>query len=43
MVLGWKGGENPVIKDILDKITSLESKVKLLECENKALKSEIST
>jgi hypothetical protein len=28
MVLGWKGGENPVIKGILDKIASLESKVK---------------
>jgi hypothetical protein len=43
MVLGWKGGENPVIKGILDKIASLESRVKLLESENKALKSEIST
>ena len=42
MVLGWKDGENPVIKGILDKIASLESKVKLLESENKALKSEIS-
>jgi cell shape-determining protein MreC len=39
MNLGWKGGENPVIKGILDKIASLESKVKLLESENKALKS----
>jgi hypothetical protein len=43
MVLGWKGGKNPVIKVILDKITLLESKVKLLESENKTLKSEIST
>ena len=43
MVLVWKGGENPVIKGILDEIASLESKVKLLESENKAFKSEIST
>jgi cell division protein FtsB len=43
MVLGWKAGENPVINGILDKKASLESTVKLLESENKALKSEIST
>ena len=40
MVLGWKDGENSVTKGILDKIASLKSKVKLLESENKALKSE---
>jgi hypothetical protein len=39
MVLGWKGGDNSVIKGILDKIATLENKVKLLERENEAQKS----
>jgi hypothetical protein len=41
MVLGWKDGENKVIKEILNRIATLESKVKLLESENAAQKEEI--
>ena len=43
MVLGWTNGENSVIKGILDKIATLENKVKLLERENEAQKLEILT
>ena len=43
MVLGWKDGENSVIKGILEKIASFELKVKFLESENTALKDEIFT
>jgi len=31
MVLGWLNGDNSVIKGILDKIATLENKIKLLE------------
>ncbi len=43
MVLGWLNGDNSVIKGILDKIATLENKVKLLERENEAQKLEILT
>ncbi len=43
MVLGWTNGDNSVIKGILDKIATLENKVKLLERENEAQKLEILT
>jgi hypothetical protein len=34
MVLGWKNSENTVISGILDKMTTRENKIKLLESEN---------
>ena len=43
MVLGWTNGDNSVIKGILDKIATLENKVKLLERENESQKQEILT
>ena len=43
MVFGWKDGENSVIKGILDKLASLELKLKFLESENTPLKDKIST
>ena len=42
MVLGWKDGKNSVIEELVARLDSLESKVKLLETENKAQKFEIS-
>ena len=41
MVLGWKDGKNSVIEELVARLDSLESKVKLLETENKAQKLEI--
>jgi hypothetical protein len=41
MVLGWKNGENAVISGILDRMTTLENKIKLLESENATQKAEI--
>jgi hypothetical protein len=34
MVLGWTNGENTVISGILDRMATLENKIKLLESEN---------
>jgi hypothetical protein len=41
MVLGWTNGENAVISGILDRMTTLENKIKLLESENATQKAEI--
>jgi hypothetical protein len=34
MVLGWTNGVNTVISGILDRMTTRENKIKLLESEN---------
>jgi hypothetical protein len=41
MVLGWTNGENTVISGILDRMATLENKIKLLESENATQKAEI--
>jgi hypothetical protein len=41
MVLGWTNGENTVISGILDRMTTLENIIKLLESKNATQKAEI--
>ena len=41
MVLCWTNGENTVISGILDRMTTLENKIKLIGSENATPKAEI--